>query len=1042
MAKFNGTNGNDSITGTADKDEIDGRDGNDTLSGLGAKDVIEGGDGDDQLSGGDGNDKLKGQNGNDTLEGDAGNDVLKGGKGDDLLEGGADDDRLEGSKGEDILLGGSGDDDLFGDKIIGGSGGMDGAALWNGSGGSGAGSGSGGTDGNNDYLDGGTGNDFVFGFGGDDLAAYGVGENSGAIDHYAGGAGVDALLLRMTRAEWFLMPVQNDIAAYLSFVALHTDPVSGEADGQQFDFSAFGLIAREFEDLRVVVDGVELSPEDDPVTAQDDAVSLNENDGNTLFGSVLGNDDVPDLAYQVQLISGVSKGALSFVAGAPGAPDGGFFFDPGSDFDHLTVGDSEDVSFTYEVTDANGDSDQASVTITVNGENDAPMTQQAAVTAHEVDGLFQIDLRDYISDPDTGDVLSLSDIQISRGATLISFTASPEGVITIDPSDIGVPLGTGDVLTTQFSYRVTDDSGAANDSAIGNVDLTLHGIDDGDLPEPPENTAPTALAHSVDASEGGGLISIALSDIGFDPDAGDVLTVTALTGTIWDVLLNRPIDFTQSDGAIVINPTQFFGQEATPVPEAAGDGILSGGELAQLLLDFTVEDAAGLTSSNVITLNLTGVEPDLNIAPTALSIPGAAGYPSGFDGFGVIPGDVVVDDVATTFVVDFDDLINDPDGPNEDLLLTLGDLVVGFDESTGTPITVSYGFDALSNEMTVTFADLGLADGESLLATMNYSVSDGIETVGGQIAVNFVDQAVLLPSQRLLDFEPFADPVESAIPLDTLNPLAGDSTAEPYEGFLFQGAASVIESDELGGGRGDEAGLINGQTTPLGDNVMLGAGNAVQVPLYHPYLDEFGAEVLDPETGAPIPNPDDPVEVPLLDDRGNPVLDEFEQPILVQQTETQTDVFALLAPETGFGVGGSSVAAFDQISGLSLPNAAELTSGFGDAFDLEGLSLNVGAGTGVSVFVTTYRSGIAEDEIRDEFGTPTGRSDYFNVLVAVDRFEFTSSAETPAAELDFTTLVLDDAGKTIGTAFDDIFAVSFATDTGTAVVLDDILVLV
>ena len=165
---------------------------------------------------------------------------------------------------------------------------------------------------------------------------------------------------------------------------------------------------------------------------------------------------------------------------------------------------------------------------------------------------------------------------------------------------------------------------------------------------------------------------------------------------------------------------------------------------------------------------------------------------------------------------------------------------------------------------------------------------------------------------------------------------------------------------------------------------MLGAGSPAQVPTYHPYLDEFGAVVLDPVTGDPIPNLDDPIEEVLLNDRGVPVLDDNEDPIMVAVTETQTDVFALLAPGSGFGVGGSSVAYFNQTSGLSFPAPDELTGGLGDAFDLEGLSLNVAEGAGVSVFVTTYRSEVMEDEIRDEFGATTGRSDYYNVLVAVD----------------------------------------------------------
>jgi len=97
----------------------------------------------------------------------------------------------------------------------------------------------------------------------------------------------------------------------------------------------------------------------------------------------------------------------------------------------------------------------------------------------------------------------------------------------------------------------------------------------------------------------------------------------------------------------------------------------------------------------------------------------------------------------------------------------------------------------------------------------------------------------------------------------------------------------------------------------------------------------------------------------------------------------------------------------------------------------------------VTVFVTTYRSGVVEDVIRDASGTPTGQSNYFNALIAVDTFEFDINAATAATRIDFNDPAFaDDAAvaNTDGTAFDAIFAVRFETDTGIAVVLDDVFV--
>ena len=74
-----GTNGNDTLTGTAGADTIQGRDGNDAIYGLAGNDNIDGGKGNDLIDGGAGNDRLNGGKGDDTLIGGAGNDYIDGG---------------------------------------------------------------------------------------------------------------------------------------------------------------------------------------------------------------------------------------------------------------------------------------------------------------------------------------------------------------------------------------------------------------------------------------------------------------------------------------------------------------------------------------------------------------------------------------------------------------------------------------------------------------------------------------------------------------------------------------------------------------------------------------------------------------------------------------------------------------------------------------------------------------------------------------------------------------------------------------------------
>jgi Ca2+-binding RTX toxin-like protein len=91
-----------------------GTDGDDTLDGTAKNEIFFGLRGDDNISAGDGNDSAFGGRGDDLIFGGDGNDELFGGRGNDALIGGAGSDHLFGGKGRDLLLGGDGKDELDG----------------------------------------------------------------------------------------------------------------------------------------------------------------------------------------------------------------------------------------------------------------------------------------------------------------------------------------------------------------------------------------------------------------------------------------------------------------------------------------------------------------------------------------------------------------------------------------------------------------------------------------------------------------------------------------------------------------------------------------------------------------------------------------------------------------------------------------------------------------------------------------------------------------------------------------------------------------
>jgi Ca2+-binding RTX toxin-like protein len=92
-----GTNGKNTIKGTAradviwaggGADTVDGRGGKDRICGGGGNDTLKGGAGADKVDGGLGKDKVDGGGGNDTMLGKGANDRLVGGTGTDIANGG------------------------------------------------------------------------------------------------------------------------------------------------------------------------------------------------------------------------------------------------------------------------------------------------------------------------------------------------------------------------------------------------------------------------------------------------------------------------------------------------------------------------------------------------------------------------------------------------------------------------------------------------------------------------------------------------------------------------------------------------------------------------------------------------------------------------------------------------------------------------------------------------------------------------------------------------------------------------------------------
>jgi hypothetical protein len=118
LCRFEGTPGDDNLTGTPYFDVMRGFDGNDTISGDAGNDHIEGNGGNDTIAAGSGDNAVFGGPGNDTIRTGSGRDLIEGGPGRDSISAGGGDDRIEARDGfRDVIDCGPGNDTAEIDRL-------------------------------------------------------------------------------------------------------------------------------------------------------------------------------------------------------------------------------------------------------------------------------------------------------------------------------------------------------------------------------------------------------------------------------------------------------------------------------------------------------------------------------------------------------------------------------------------------------------------------------------------------------------------------------------------------------------------------------------------------------------------------------------------------------------------------------------------------------------------------------------------------------------------------------------------------------------
>jgi VCBS repeat-containing protein len=381
-------------------------------------------------------------------------------------------------------------------------------------------------------------------------------------------------------ADDLIVTTDEDTAVAISLVGSDPDNdpltfsvVSGPTDGTLSgvppnltytpDFNHTGLDSFTYKandgtvDSNIATVSITVSAVNDAPVAGDDAYSVNENAVLSVAApGVLSNDSDPDGdGLTAVLVSSVSHGTLTLNS------DGSLDYTPEANF-------SGTDTFTYSAYDGTASSTIATVMITVNPVNDAPVAVDDTYTTSE-DTLLSVAApgvlsNDSDSDGDTLTAVLVSDV--SHG--MLSLSADGSLDYTPEANFNG---------TDTFTYHANDGS---LDSNVATVTITVN----------PVNDAPVAVDDAYTTDEDVTLSVLALTGVlsnDSDPD-GDGLTAVLVSSV--------------SNGTLTLNADGSF--DYTPNANFNGTDT------------FTYHANDGLLDSNVATVSITASA--VNDAPVAV----------------------------------------------------------------------------------------------------------------------------------------------------------------------------------------------------------------------------------------------------------------------------------------------------------------------------------------------------------------------------------------------------------------------------------------
>ncbi|MCB8927265.1 MAG: tandem-95 repeat protein [Ardenticatenaceae bacterium] len=259
---------------------------------------------------------------------------------------------------------------------------------------------------------------------------------------------------------------------------------------------------------------IAIRPSNDPPIADDDTVTVSEDDNQITLTAILLDGDL-DIEANPLTIAEVTTDEPSQVIF--NRDTGAVAFVPGELFNELAEGETAVRTFQYQLSDGLALSNSATVTVTITGANDLPQAvadglapaDSIFVDEDEISGDLTSLLLENDTDPDDSDLPKLEIHTIANNSGGGTAVLASSG-LTYNPNGQYVTLNEGDTATDSFTYTIADEHDV---SEAAEVTITIRGVN-----QPPELAVGNLTSPVIYSSTLGTAVNIATTTIITDVD--------------------------------------------------------------------------------------------------------------------------------------------------------------------------------------------------------------------------------------------------------------------------------------------------------------------------------------------------------------------------------------------------------------------------------------------------------------------------------------------------------------------------------------------